>query len=98
MADNLKSLAKDTAIYGVSSILGRILNWCLTPLHVYIFTNPVEYGKVNQLYGFTAVSWFCSLMEWKPDFSATSTARKKSRCCVFHIDDFTEFPTSFCDS
>ncbi|MBP1617994.1 MAG: polysaccharide biosynthesis protein [Bacteroidetes bacterium] len=55
MADNLKSLAKDTAIYGVSSILGRILNWCLTPLHVYIFTNPVEYGMVNQLYGFTAV-------------------------------------------
>lgn len=55
MADNLKSLAKDTAIYGVSSILGRILNWCLTPLHVYIFTNPEEYGKVNQLYGFVAV-------------------------------------------
>lgn len=55
MADNLKSLAKDTAIYGVSSILGRILNWALTPLHVYIFTNPVEYGKVNELYGFTAV-------------------------------------------
>lgn len=55
MADNLKSLAKDTAIYGVSSILGRILNWCLTPLHVYIFTNPIEYGKVNELYGYTAV-------------------------------------------
>lgn len=55
MADNLKSLAKDTAIYGVSSILGRFLNWGLTPLHVYIFTNTVEYGKVNQIYGYVAV-------------------------------------------
>ncbi|WP_165024746.1 oligosaccharide flippase family protein [Dysgonomonas sp. ZJ279] len=51
----MKSLAKDTAIYGLSSIVGRFLNWCLTPLHVYIFTNPIEYGKVSYIYGFTAL-------------------------------------------
>lgn len=51
----IKSLAKDTAIYGVSSILGRFLNWCLVPIHVYVFTDPVEYGKVGQLYGFIAL-------------------------------------------
>lgn len=28
----VKSLAKDTAIYGMSSIVGKFLNWCLTPL------------------------------------------------------------------
>lgn len=56
MAGNgIKSLAKDTAIYGVSSILGRLLNWCLTPLHVYIFTDTAEYGKVSYIYGFTAL-------------------------------------------
>lgn len=55
MAGGIKSLAKDTAIYGLSSILGRFLNWCLTPLHVYIFTNTVEYGKVSYIYGFVAL-------------------------------------------
>lgn len=53
--NGIKSLAKDTAIYGLSSIIGRFLNWALTPIHVYIFTNPAEYGKVGQLYGFTAL-------------------------------------------
>lgn len=54
-SSGIKSLAKDTAIYGVSSILGRFLNWCLVPIHVYVFTNPIEYGKVGQLYGFIAL-------------------------------------------
>ena len=32
MAD-LKGLAKDTAIYGLSSIVGRFLNYLLVPLY-----------------------------------------------------------------
>ncbi|EKC51051.1 hypothetical protein LEA_17598, partial [human gut metagenome] len=30
---SLKSLAKDTAIYGLSSIIGRFLNYLLVPLY-----------------------------------------------------------------
>ena len=30
---NMKSLAKDTAIYGLSSIVGRFLNYLLVPLY-----------------------------------------------------------------
>ena len=51
----LKSLAKDTAIYGLSSIIGRFLNWCLVPLYVYLFPAE-EYGIVSYLYSFTAVA------------------------------------------
>lgn len=51
----IKSLAKDTAIYGLSSILGRFLNWCLVPLYVYLFPAE-EYGIVSYLYSFTAVA------------------------------------------
>lgn len=48
-------MAKDTAIYGLSSIIGRFLNWCLVPLYVYLF--PAEdYGIVSYLYSFTAVA------------------------------------------
>lgn len=51
---SIKSLAKDTAIYGVSSIIGRFLNWCLVPLYTICF--PVaEYGVVTFVYSVTAV-------------------------------------------
>lgn len=50
----IKSLAKDTAVYGLSSIVGRFLNWCLVPLYVYLFPTE-EYGIVSYLYSFTAV-------------------------------------------
>lgn len=51
----IKALAKDTAIYGLSSIIGRFLNWCLVPLYVWIFPTQ-EYGIVSYLYSFTAVA------------------------------------------
>lgn len=51
----IKSLVKDTAVYGLSSIVGRFLNWCLVPLYVYLFP-AAEYGVVSYLYGFTAVA------------------------------------------
>lgn len=51
---SIKSLAKDTAVYGLSSIVGRFLNWCLVPLYVYLFPTE-EYGIVTYLYGVTAV-------------------------------------------
>ena len=52
---SIKSLAKDTAIYGVSSIIGRFLNWCLVPLYTICF--PVaEYGVVTFVYSVVAVA------------------------------------------
>lgn len=51
----IKSLAKETAVYGLSSIVGRFLNWCLVPLYVYVFPTE-EYGIVSYLYSFTAVA------------------------------------------
>lgn len=51
----MNALLKDTAVYGLSSIVGRFLNWCLVPLYVYLF-DAAEYGIVSYLYGFTAVA------------------------------------------
>ena len=53
----LKRLASQTAIYGVSSVLGRFLNYLLVPLFTYTFAPP-EYGVVAEFYaymGFLAV-------------------------------------------
>lgn len=51
----MKSLAKDTAIYGVSSILGRFLNWCLLPIYTYVLKDAGEYGIITNLYAWTAL-------------------------------------------
>ncbi len=51
----VKSLAKDTAIYGLSSILGKFLNWCLVPLYTYLLTSSADYGIVTNLYAWTAL-------------------------------------------
>ena len=53
---NFKSLAKDTAIYGLSSIVGRFLNYLLVPLYTYcISAANGGYGVVTQLYAYTAL-------------------------------------------
>ena len=50
----IKSLAKDTAIYGMSSIIGRFLNWCLVPMYTTLF-DSTEYGIVTYIYSITAL-------------------------------------------
>ena len=53
---NLKSLAKDTAIYGVSSIVGRFINYLLVPLYtVKISAESGGYGVITNVYAYTAV-------------------------------------------
>lgn len=50
----IKSLFKDTAIYGLSSIVGRFLNWCLVPIYTYCFA-AAEYGVVTNIYAYVAL-------------------------------------------
>lgn len=55
MAEGVKRLAKDTAVYGLSTILGKVLNWLLVPMYVRVLENPGEYGVVTNLYAWTAL-------------------------------------------
>ena len=53
---NLKSLAKDTAIYGLSSIVGRFLNYMLVPLYTrYMPKETGDYGISTNIYAYTAL-------------------------------------------
>lgn len=53
---NLKSLAKDTAIYGMSSIIGRFLNYLLVPLYTDALTAASGgYGVITNIYAYTAL-------------------------------------------
>jgi len=50
----IKRLAGQTAIYGLPSIIGRILGYLLVPLYTRVFTQA-EYGVVNLFYAYTAL-------------------------------------------
>ncbi len=51
----MKNLAKETAIYGLSSIFGKFLNWGLVPLYTYVLASSAEYGVITNLYAWTAL-------------------------------------------
>lgn len=56
MGKELKSLVKDTAIYGISSIVGRFLNYLLVPLYtIKITAESGGYGVVTNVYAYTAL-------------------------------------------
>jgi O-antigen/teichoic acid export membrane protein len=53
---NLKSLAKDTAIYGLSSIIGRFLNYLLVPLYTaQLSAASGGYGIITNMYAYVAL-------------------------------------------
>ncbi|MDG1350290.1 MAG: oligosaccharide flippase family protein [Crocinitomicaceae bacterium] len=54
MTSPVKKLFGQTAVYGMSSILGRLLNYLLVPLYTAVFVDPADYGVVSELYAWVA--------------------------------------------
>jgi O-antigen/teichoic acid export membrane protein len=54
MASPLKSLIGQTAVYGISSIVGRFINFLLVPFYSYIF-HKYEYGVVAELTAYVTI-------------------------------------------
>lgn len=54
MANPIKSLIGQTAIYGVSSIIGRFVNYLLIPFYSYIFATN-DYGIVTELTAYVTI-------------------------------------------
>ena len=50
---SIRKLIGQTAIYGSSSIIGRFLNFLLTPLYVIQFSNE-QYGIITEMYAYVA--------------------------------------------
>lgn len=51
----LKKLLSDSMIYGLSSIIGRFLNYLLVPLYTYTLVSSGNYGVVTNIYAYTAL-------------------------------------------
>jgi O-antigen/teichoic acid export membrane protein len=75
----LKKLVSQTAIYGLPTIVGRLLNYFLTPLYTYLFT-PAEFGDVTSAYAY--VSFLLVFLTYGMEttlfrFSQTETEKEK---------------------
>lgn len=55
MASNpIKRLAGETAVYGLGTIVPRLLNYFLVPLYTWVFSQQ-EYGRITELYAWVAI-------------------------------------------
>ncbi len=53
MFDKIKELTKDTVIYGISTIIGRFLNFLLVPFYTNVF-EPQDVGIYSNIYAYIA--------------------------------------------
>ena len=53
---SLKSLLKDTAIYGISSIAGRFVNYLLVPIETYAWVaGGGQFGVITNVYSYIGI-------------------------------------------
>jgi O-antigen/teichoic acid export membrane protein len=70
-------LLGQTAVYGTSTIIGRLLNYLLVPLYTYQFTNPADYGVNNEFYAY--ISFLNILFTYGMETALFRFSRTESR-------------------
>ncbi len=80
----MATLAKDTAIYGVSSIVGRFLNYLLVPLHTkYISPESGGYGIVTEMYAWAALLFVLLTFGMETTFFRFANKHEENEQMVF---------------
>jgi O-antigen/teichoic acid export membrane protein len=54
MSNPIKKLLGQTAVYGLTVIVSRMINFLLLPLYVYVFEDTKDYGVISILYSWVA--------------------------------------------
>jgi O-antigen/teichoic acid export membrane protein len=78
----LKAFLGQTAVYGLSTIVARIISYCLTPLYLYIFKDPKEFSVIPELFAYTA--FFNVLLTYGMETAFFYFSRKYERQKVFN--------------
>lgn len=89
----LKKLAGETAIYGMSSIVGRFLNWWLVPYYSRIFL-PEEYGVISNLYSYVAFLLVILTFGMETGFFRYAN-KTKDAARIYATSAFSLFASSF---
>ena len=86
---NIKSLVKDTAIYGMSSIIGRFLNYLLVPLYTHVISAASGgYGVVTNLYAYVALMLVILTFGMETTFFRFANKEDENPHCVFSTSIF----------
>jgi len=75
-----KKLLSQTAIYGLSSVIGRLLNYLLVPLYTRFFV-PEDYGIITELYAY--VAFFLVLLTYGMETTFFRFSSKKENKNVY---------------
>jgi len=49
---SVRQLYSQSVIYGLSTVVPRLLNYLLVPLHTTVLTNPEQYGVITEMYAY----------------------------------------------
>ncbi|MCB9247197.1 MAG: oligosaccharide flippase family protein [Ignavibacteriales bacterium] len=82
MLDKIKELTKDTALYGISTIVGRFLGFILVPFYTNVFTTQ-EFGIQSYLYAFLAFANIVYIYGMDAAFMKFATVNEKDERTVF---------------
>lgn len=79
----MKQLARETAIYGASSIIGKFLNWLLVPMYSYVLAGSGEYGIVTNLYAWSALVIVIITYGMETGFFRFASRQEENANCVY---------------
>ncbi|GAB3930182.1 oligosaccharide flippase family protein [Larkinella terrae] len=79
-----KKLASDTALYGISTILGRMLYWLMVPLHTRVFPRPEELSSNVELFSYVPVLLLLYTFSLETAFFRYAARQKEDRQKVFN--------------
>ncbi len=82
MSSVFKKLLKHTAVYGLSSIVGRLLNYLLVPLYTQLFV-PAEYGVVTDMYAYVGFLFVLLTYGMETAFFRYTESSNKERDVAF---------------
>ncbi len=80
---SIKKLLSDSVIYGLSSIVGRFLNYLLVPVYTYnIAAASGDYGVVTHIYAYTAMLLVLLTFGMETTFFYFSNRKEQEGCGV----------------
>ena len=82
-ASSLKKIFTDSVVYGLSSIVGRFLNYLLVPLYTYKLVAGGSYGIVTNMYAYTALLLVVLIFGMETTFFYFANQRKDNPLRVF---------------
>lgn len=82
MNKNIKNLGTDTLLYGISTIVPRLLNWGLMPIYVRILTET-ENGIYSNIYSYVAILLVFLTCGMETSFFRFAYKRKNSEDSVY---------------